>query len=1011
MIAYSRLYIVFIITVIQLGVFPVLGAQVVEVVDISRDFGLSQSVVNALEFDDNGYLWIATENGLNRFNGYEMKVFKSNQKNNLIDDHVKDLYYCNDTLWFATYTNSLCAYVLSQDKFLDFSNKFDFKTHPYIKYSYLVYPLNSELLFVGTSRGGILYNRGNSTFQIIQISEVSENDYVTSIVKLVENKYLIGTNFSGVFLFDLKTKKISSYKELGILNNVRVKAFYQLSPSELLIGTSNGVYYHKLDSNKVRLISNTINPKDPIISISKWDDEKLLIGGMKDAYFLYNDLHWSDVQFVNQSGKKLETFISGIKKDKSGGFWIGTEGGEGIFYYHPGQKKFSPYRIDSGSDKMDFISIFGMLRVKDYVWLAMEQGISRYKVGTNNYKNYNTHGLMNSLVRDRDDNLWAGGIGRGVLKYNGEKDQFETVNLPIKDKDVVQLTVVDKDTLWIHTRSAGIYAMNTNDYGVRQIMIKGKVITRSRASFISSSNDLWIGSEEGLYRIRHSGKTDFYSFYNNRIFSVTEDPDQNIWVGTAKGLNRIDHKTDSIKLYTEEVGLPNDFIYGVESDRNGNIWVSTNQGLSRLDKQTDTFNNYTEVDGLQNNEFNSKAYFKDSLGYIYFGGMNGFNMFDPDSIYNNDFIGKTIIENVKLFGNSMPVNAPYCDTLIFSYKQNVLTFEYAGLNYLWAQKNRFQYKMEGFDTDWRPVTSERNTTYTNLNPGNYVFKVKSCNNDKVWGEPTSLVIIIEAPWYKKKWFYVSALGILLLIGFGIFSLVNYRQRMVNRHLSGMVKERTRELTTVNENLNSSLEVTRQQKENISFLMRELNHRVKNHLQLISSLIDMQDANITDGFAKEKLRNLQSKIFTISRVYNFLKYNEGKSELLIDDFLQSIAEELVGFSDQQIVLKQNYIAVPFRVSKLTYLGLIINELISNTIKYAFDEHQKNCEISIALTEENDMLQLVYCDNGKGFNPELIDAKNHIGLDLIKTLVRGLRGSCKTYSDNGVIFYLYFPKSII
>ncbi len=982
-------------------------AETIDVLKISKNYGLSESVVNAIEFDDNGYLWIGTDNGLNRFNGYKMKVFKSSLNNNLKDDQIKDLYFCNDTLWFATQTHSLCAYVQSQDKFIDYSDQLNFKENPLIKYSYFVYPMSSKLLTIGTAQGIILFNKKDYTTHIFRIPNFSDNDFVRSIIKLDETKYLVGTNFSGVFFFDLKGKN-SGFQKSNLLKGFHIKTFYRFSPSQILIGTSKGIYLYNQEDNSVTQILNPLDDQDPIMSINRWDNDKLLIGGIRNAYFLDNNFRWTKVKFIDHSGKKLDTFISNFKKDKFGGYWIGTQSGEGIFYYHPHQRKFNPYKIDTGDSKIQFISIFNFLREGNYLWLAAELGITRYKIGTNEYKYYRTRGLMYSLAKDSCNNLWAGGIGVGLLKYNRRKDKFEKFELPVNDRDVIKLTVVNKDSIWIHTRSSGIYALNIKNNGIDQVKINNKIIPRSRAGYIDSSNNKWIGTEDGLYKISRSGKTDFYSFFNNRIFSIAEDPDKNIWVGTAKGLNKIDCKTNKIKLYTEQVGLPNDFIYGIESDKKGNIWVSTNYGVSKLNKETDSFNNFTEEDGMQNNEFNGKAYYKDSLGYIYFGGMNGFNIFNPDSVYINKNVGKTFVENVKLFGKSMNLNTIYADSLIFSYKQNVITFEYSCLNYLWAQKNRFQYKMIGFDTEWRPVTNERSTTYTNLNPGTYIFKVKSCNNDKIWGEPTSLTIVIDAPWYKKKWFYASVVGIIVLIGFGIFILVNHRQRMVNKSLSLMVEERTKELVKSNESLNHSLLVTEQQKQNISFLMRELNHRVKNHLQLITSLIDLQDSTITDEFAKAKLRSLQSKVFTISRVNNFLKYSDEKSVLYIDEFLKTISKELVSFSNKEITLTLNIISVPFPVSKITYLGLIVNELVSNTIKYAFDKDKKDCEINISVIEENQLLKLLYNDNGIGYDPENIDSKNHIGLTLIKTLVRGLKGSFKIESENGFTFTMNFPK---
>src|SRR5690606_1093895 len=315
--------------------------------------------------------------------------------------------------------------------------------------------------------------------------------------------------------------------------------------------------------------------------------------------------------------------------------------------------------------------------------------------------------------------IWAGGFGQGLLKYNRQTDRFDAVPLPFADKDIIQLTPVSRDTIWVHTWSSGIYALNVHDYGISPREIHGQQLIRSRTSFLDSSGAIWIGSDEGLYCIRGNRSVYYDSLSNERVFAITEDPDHNIWVGTAKGLNCVDPKSGQVTAYTQQAGLPNDFIYSVESDQHGNIWVSTNFGIAVLDRQQRTFKNYTEDDGLQNNEVNGKAGYTDSLGYFYFGGMNGFNVFHPDSIYSNNEVGKTLIEDIQLFGTPLQKNIPYPDTLFFSHNENVITFDFVSLNYLWAKKNRYRFMLEGFDKTWRPITQNRSTTYTNLDPGTY----------------------------------------------------------------------------------------------------------------------------------------------------------------------------------------------------------------------------------------------------------------------------------------------------
>lgn len=975
------------------------------IVHIAQEEGLSQLGALAMDFDDNGYLWVGTENGLNRFNGHEMKVYKaSDSLGALPDDHIRAMYYTNDTLWLATNTHSICAYLMAQDRFIDFQQELDTDQHPFVKFSYTLYPAGGNLLIAGTIGNCIVIDRSNLTYDILPIPEAADNDYVTSIIELTEGKFVIGTNASGVYSLDVVNRSIQSVSALSILKNTQVNTFYKPSPDKLLIGVEGGLYKYDWKSGILRKVGNTT-----VKSLHKWDEHTLLAGGLNEAHFIRNEKDWKKVIFLDDAGKELQASILHVRKDRLGGVWIGTAG-RGIFYYHPNQHKFTPSRIQVGnSPKKDFISIFHFIRDKDILWMATEIGFVRHNLHTGEYKLYRTDLLEYALAKDAHHTIWAGGFGQGLVKYNRQKDRFDAIPLPFADKDIIEITPISPDTIWVHTWSGGIYALNVHDYGINPRAIHGQQLVRSRTSFIDASGAIWIGSDQGLYRIIDNHSVFFDSLSNERVFAIAEDPQHNIWVGTAKGLNRIDSQTGQITSYTQQAGLPNDFIYSVASDSKGNIWVSTNYGLSVLDPQHQTFKNYTEDDGLQNNEFNGKAGYKDSLGYLYFGGMNGFNIFHPDSIYVNQKVGKTIIENVKLFGRPIQKNIPYTDTLIFSHNQNVITFDFASLNYLWTGKNRYQFILEGFDKAWRPITKDRSTTYTNLDPGTYTFKVKGSNNELLWGDDDAMTVIIRSPWYASAGFRVMAGVLFVLAVTGTFTYKNHQQKKMNLKLSAMVNTRTEELHQANLALNASLETTQHQKENITFLMQELNHRVKNNLQLITSLIDIQSFEIEDTDVQDKLRILQSRVFTVSKIHDILNQKDTENSVQADRFISNLANDLIVFTGIATDFHVNVEPIHFPVNKLTHIGLIINELITNSIKHAFSDQQPSKRIEISLNEENDRLKFVYRDNGKGFSEADADKDGRKGVNLVKNLARELKGSIAFKNDSGVVFICYLPKT--
>lgn len=976
------------------------------IVHIAQEEGLSQLGALAMDFDENGYLWVGTENGLNRFNGYQMYVYKAgDEPDELPDDHIRSMYYANDTLWLATNTHSVVAYLMAQDRFINFGDQLDTDRDPLTKFSSVLYPASQRVLIAGTIGNCIVIDRNTLTLDILPIPDAANNE-VLSITELAESEYLIGTNAGGAYRLDIANRSIRPVPKLAFLKNTLINTFYKLSPDRILIGADDGLYTYNPKKESCRKIDNRA-----VKSLHRWNAQMLIVGGFNETHFVTNNGEWQKITFLDDAGAELEATILNVKPDQLGGMWLGTAG-RGIFYYHPHQRKFTPSRISvANSPKKDFISIFHFLRDGNDLWMATDIGFVRHDLRNDNYKLYRTDLLEYALTKDADQTIWAGGFGQGLLRYNRQKDRFDAVPLPFSDKDVIQLTPASPDTLWVHTWSSGIYALNIHDYGINPRNIHGQRLVRSRTSFIDSSGAIWIGSDEGLYRIRGNQSNYYDSLSNERVFAITEDPAHHIWVGTARGLNCINPQTGQVTAYTQQAGLPNDFIYSVESDQHGNIWVSTNFGISVLDHQQRTFKNYTEHDGLQNNEFNGKAGYTDSLGYLYFGGMNGFNIFHPDSVYVNQQVGKTLIEDVQLFGMPLQKNIPYTDTLVFSHNENVITFDFVSLNYLWATKNRYQFMLEGFDKTWRPITQNRSTTYTNLDPGTYTFTVRGSNNELIWSDTDAITVIIRSPWYASLWFRLTA-GLLLALAItGTFMYKNYQQKKINLRLSTMVGERTEELRQTNSALNASLQTTQQQKENISFLMQELNHRVKNNLQLITSLIDIQGFGIEDAGIQDKLRILQSRVFTVAKIHDILNQKNTGSDIRTDRFISDLANDLIVFSGLAIDLEVNVEPIYFPINRLTHLGLIINELITNSIKHAFEAHQGARQIQISLREENNRLKFVYRDNGRGFKTTHTNRGTKKGVNLLKNLAQELKGTIELRNECGAVFICNLPKTSI
>lgn len=985
--------------------------------NIAQQHGLSQLNVLAFDFDENGYLWAGTEDGLNRFNGYNMKVFSQSpgEENRLTDDHIRGLLYSRDTLWLGTNTHSIQAYLPAKDQFLSFKENEKIAANPSLGYTHKIFELNARYLLASMLEYCILIDRKSHEVFPIPLPTPSKNDYVLSITKRSENEFWLGSYFNGILQLDLKNKEITDVLDFNFFQDSPVYALQKTGPNGILIGCEKGLFHIDDSSGTIKKIFET-SEKNAFRCFYDWNKDYFLVGYYNGLMFLNKSTHETHpvvISEYNNHGLSPVEVIQ-IKEDAGNGVWMATQG-KGLLYYHPSRQKFRPQRIQLPKEpEKDFISIFNFLRDGQTLWMATYIGYVKHRLGTQSYKLYRTNRLGYTLAKDFENNIWGGGFNQGLEKYNVQKDVFEDVTLEtgIPDRDIAEITPLSEEKIWVSTWSSGIFSVNPKNYETYPVKIEGKNLHRSRASFVSDDGSVWLGADDGLYRIR-DGETVIYrneggkdsSLSNNRVFSISEDENGHIWIGTAKGLNKLDLSSGKITQYLEQPGLPNDFIYGVLSDDNNDIWVSTNHGVSRLDVKSENFTNYTEQDGLQNNEFNGKAAYKDSLGYLYFGGMNGFNIFHPDSIPVNKYVGKTIIEDVELFGAPIGENIIYTDTISLDYDENVITFNYSSLNFLLPEKNRYQFKMLGFDKDWRPMTKERSTTYTNLNPGTYTFMVKGSNNDLLWGDPDTLTLMIKAPWYATPFFRISIILAVLLIIILTFYYRYSQKKAENLRLQEMVEVRTRELSQSNKELYLAMNTAREQKENISFLMQELNHRVKNNLQLIASLLDIQKDGINDELTRSSLQSAQNRLFTIATVHDLLSTTKPEEKFRLDAFIVNLANELIRFMELDVDTEFDLVPLEINKKYVTPLGIIINELITNTAKHAFTSTTKNKKIQISLTEDGAEAILKYHDNGKGI-PEKQLREGSLGINLIQNLAFQLKGQMELLKRKGTTLVIRF-----
>jgi signal transduction histidine kinase/streptogramin lyase len=529
-------------------------------------------------------------------------------------------------------------------------------------------------------------------------------------------------------------------------------------------------------------------------------------------------------QHLNPNSLSHDVIYS-IFEDRAGVIWIGTGAG-GINRLDLFSQRFDHYYSDpenpfSLPDDM-VLSIF--LDHDNILWVGTEQGLTGFERTTGNisaYRNLPTEpfslsgGRVYAIAEDQVGNLWIG-TENGLNRFENISRTFTHYQNDILDptslthNSVTSLCVDHSGVLWVGTSGGGLNRFQRGANIFQRYFVNRSTPITQRASVITIMDDrhgqLWVGTDgDGLYRFdsmrenvvsfRHD-PSDPNSISHDRVYSVFEDSSGVIWIGTFRGLNRYDPATQSFSQYRERDGLPSDVVYGILEDQQGALWMSTSNGLSRFDPQTETFRNYDVRDGLQSNEFNPNAYFGSSTGELFFGGVNGFNSFEPDQVSTDPYVPPIMMTSLTQGGEPMEIRPAVeaVDEITITWPNNYFEFEYAALSYSQTEKNQYAYYLENFDDDWNFVGTQRFGRYTNLPGGEYALHIIGSNHDGVWNENGLSVAVTVVPPFWQTWAFRIGASI-----FGVLAVVlGYRYRLKsvetrNRRLEEIVNQRTGEI--------------------------------------------------------------------------------------------------------------------------------------------------------------------------------------------------------------------------
>jgi len=926
--------------------------------------------------DRYGFMWFATLDGLNRYDGYRFVVYRHDAQDQ------------------TSITESFVQAIFEDSK---------------------------GRLWIGTIAGGLdLYDRETETFIHVKHREGNANSLSPGPINSIsEDEH--GNIW--VHVFDKLEKITFNKKEKAVNEEIpihHVKVPFNSALSFLSITKTGKIYYvnakdgviYKLEDDRTERWSVALNlddhvPKQNINIPSNYRIVQLLEDNVPGKFYVFHEggvIHWNEKTgapekiyrnaFFKNQEKPLQASL-----DKQGIVWFPGISNLSLFNTHTGQLNYATARDPNFSRPLmntysTFIDRSGLL------WI----GTSGYGILKRNIRSelfHHTGTSSNYSIKEVDNGKII--LGNNVIvrevfdKTKGELMDATTGGKTKNDTKyftgfLVSPFATDKGCAWYaDSNRLRCYdeALKKNTYYFLPVNSNNEYSDLIQSKIKDSSGNIWLGTTQGLLRFSldykewtiYKNKTnDPSTISSNVIFSLCLDPLQPkkyLWIGTnGGGLNRMDMNTGKCISYTIKNGLPNNVVYGILNDDEGNFWMSTNKGLSCFNPVKQTFKNFDYKDGLQSNEFNRGAYCRTKDGCLFFGGVNGFNYFYPKEILNNTTVPQIVITGLKIRNQPVPVQpkgspltkAIYLtDKLTLSYEQNFISFEFGSMDFTDPEKNMYQYKLQGLDKDWVKSGTSHNATYTNLDPGTYIFTVKGSNSDGIWNEKgTSVRIIILPPWYMSWWFRTA---VALAVLWAAYTFYRYRlaqavklQSIRNRIAGDLHDEVGSNLSNIYIFSNVA-----QQKAKANGETGPLLQKITDYTQ--QSMEAMNDIVWMINTRNDRFENIMVRMRTLAA--EFSEASDCKLHLDFDE-------------------KLNDVKLNMEERKNFYL--IYKEAINNMAKYA---GCKSLWVEMRLHQNTVTLKII--DNGKGF--DVANANNGNGIFNMKKRAEMLKGALTVNSTVG------------
>lgn len=981
---------------------------------LSTNEGLSQSTIHGSLMDSQGFMWFCSNEGLNRYDGERFTIYKHDPADetslgsNIVYDALEDK---TGTLWIAT-NGGLDRFDRNRNNFSHYFPDHQLDVRDILQDT-------KKRIWLGTTTGLYLLMPQNKSFSLYKHNPHDKGSLSDNVIlKLAEDQsgHLWIATQHGLNRFNPETKHCDHFfhdpQQPGSLPSSWIKTVFVDQKGTVWAGTLGGgiARYHPTDHSFTNFRHDPGDPTsighNDILSLMEDDQGDLWVGTENGGISVYHPAtnRFTTFGFDPTNSKSLSNnSVYSLYKDRIGNIWAGTYSG-GVNYLPKFGDKFRLYRnIPSQNSLSNNIVLDVEGGADGILWFGTDGGgLNRFDPKRGLFTAFK-HETTNRNTPSSDYIITVVGIQNNLLALGYHRTGFDlfdtqkrifTPYVPTKNNPndlpttSVNTLFRDKDTnLWLGSWGQGLYVYDRPSRHVTQYKhdpndANSLCDDHLNAIYEDETGGIWLGTENGLDLFDRTARTFTHfrhdprnnrTINSNTINCIVRARKGYVWIGTTGGLCLLDTKTRRMSTITEKDGLPNEVVNALIEDHRGNLWISTNKGICRYNPRLKTFRNYDISDGLQGNEFKVGSVFRTADGTIIFGGSDGFNTFHPDRIQDNPSIPPVYITDFQVFNRSVQIgdadslltkHITQTQAITLRHDQDVFSFEFAALNYTLPEKNQYAYKLEGFDKDWNYVGNKRNATYTNLDQGDYTFRVKASNNDGVWNEQgTAISITILPPYWETWWF--KTLVVALIVG-SAYTFYRVRTNVIKAQkwaLEQIIEERT-------ERLHQEQVLNRMKSQFVSTASHEFRTplaTIQSSVDLVGMYIDLPPERAKPQIQKHlsivekeigKFSNLLDDILTIE------KMNSGKvtfSPQLVD--IGAICQDVITthFSG-----RKDHRSVDISVTGTPRLLLLDEKLISqalvNLLSNAFKFSDTNPSLHLRFDEELLMIQV--SDQGVG-----------------------------------------------